>query len=204
MFLAASPIVEVEARALGNSGRYSGDNVLVSLRFAQRLRGNDQLSRQWRSGIFEGAHRSIRRRQHRVPGGFSPSGTGARRAAKKRSIRAGVRTKDIAASGTLLSQSVLRQNEAPIRFEELVCSTLATLRIDEVGGHRKAACSGLRCIPRIDSENIQRQFKPDCQLDTNDPIRRATSLGDKGSSCSFWASTCFMPTPQRRSCSTAK
>jgi hypothetical protein len=28
-------------------------------------------------------------------------------------------------------QSVLHQNEAPIPFEELICSTLATLRIDQ-------------------------------------------------------------------------
>ena len=39
MFLAASPIVEVEARTVGNSGRYSGDNVIVSLRFANGSEG---------------------------------------------------------------------------------------------------------------------------------------------------------------------
>ncbi len=39
MFFAGSPIVEVEARALGNSGRYSGDNVLVSLRFENGSEG---------------------------------------------------------------------------------------------------------------------------------------------------------------------
>ena len=39
MFLAASPIVEVEGRALSNAGRYSGDNVLISLRFANGCEG---------------------------------------------------------------------------------------------------------------------------------------------------------------------
>ena len=38
-FLAASPIVEVEGRAVGNSGRYSGDDVVVSLRFANGSQG---------------------------------------------------------------------------------------------------------------------------------------------------------------------
>ena len=44
MFLAGSPIVEVEARAVGTSARYSGDNVLVSLAFREWIAGNDQLS----------------------------------------------------------------------------------------------------------------------------------------------------------------
>ncbi len=39
MFLAASPIVEVDARAVGHSPRYSGDNVLISLRFANGSEG---------------------------------------------------------------------------------------------------------------------------------------------------------------------
>ena len=39
MFLAASPITEVEGRALKNSGRYSGDNVLISIRFANGSEG---------------------------------------------------------------------------------------------------------------------------------------------------------------------
>ena len=39
MFLAASPVVEVDARGVGNSGRYSGDNVLVSLRFGNGSEG---------------------------------------------------------------------------------------------------------------------------------------------------------------------
>src|SRR5207245_4654526 len=34
MFPAGAPIVEVDARALENAGRYSGETVLVSLRFA--------------------------------------------------------------------------------------------------------------------------------------------------------------------------
>ena len=55
MFLAGSPVVEVEARAVGNTGRYSGDNVLVVASFRERLRRNDQLSSQWRPIIFQRA-----------------------------------------------------------------------------------------------------------------------------------------------------
>src|SRR4029077_15964142 len=39
MFLAVSPIVEVEARSIKNSGRYSGDNLLISIHFANGSEG---------------------------------------------------------------------------------------------------------------------------------------------------------------------
>ena len=39
MFLVASPIAEVEAHALRSSQRYSGDNVLISIRFANGSEG---------------------------------------------------------------------------------------------------------------------------------------------------------------------
>ena len=80
MFLAGSPIVEVEARAIGNAGRYSGDNVAGLAAFCQRFRGNDQLSREWRSIVFQGADRSVRRGQHGGSRRFSPARTCARRA----------------------------------------------------------------------------------------------------------------------------
>ncbi len=44
---------------------------------------------------------------------------------------AGARTKGIAASGKHLTRFIQGKREAPFRFEDLVCSTLATLRIDE-------------------------------------------------------------------------
>ena len=39
MFLAGSPVVEVEARGVGSAGRYSGENILASLRFANGSEG---------------------------------------------------------------------------------------------------------------------------------------------------------------------
>ena len=39
MFLAGAPVAEVEARGVGGSSRYSGDNVLVSLRFRNGSEG---------------------------------------------------------------------------------------------------------------------------------------------------------------------
>ena len=75
MFLAASPVVEVEARAVGNSGRYSGDNVLVSLRFANGSEGTISYLANGDRVFLQGAHRGVRRRQHGGPGGFSPPRT---------------------------------------------------------------------------------------------------------------------------------
>ena len=99
MFLAASPIVEVEGRALAASPRYSGDNVLVSFALRQRIARNNQLSRQRGPCFFQGALRSFRRRRRCCARRFSPSRIGACRERNKTSTLAGVRTKAIAASG---------------------------------------------------------------------------------------------------------
>jgi predicted dehydrogenase/threonine dehydrogenase-like Zn-dependent dehydrogenase len=130
MFLASSPIVEVEARALGNSGRYSGDNVLVSLRFGNGSEGTisylangDRAFSKERIEVFGGGSTAVLedfRRLELVRGG------------RKETIRSRWRQdKGHRGEWDSFVQSVLRQNEAPIRFEELVCTTLATLRIDE-------------------------------------------------------------------------
>jgi predicted dehydrogenase len=130
MFLASSPIVEVEARALGNSGRYSGDNVLVSLRFGNGSEGTisylangDRAFSKERIEVFGGGSTAVLedfRRLELVRGG------------RKETIRSRWRQdKGHRGEWDSFAQSVLRQNEAPIRFEELVCTTLATLRIDE-------------------------------------------------------------------------
>ena len=130
MFLASSPIVEVEARALGNSGRYSGDNVVVSLRFHNGSEGTisylangDRAFSKERIEVFGGGSTAVLedfRRLQLVRGG------------RKETIHSRWRQdKGHRGEWDAFAQSVLRQNEAPIRFEQLVCSTLATLRIDE-------------------------------------------------------------------------
>jgi predicted dehydrogenase/threonine dehydrogenase-like Zn-dependent dehydrogenase len=130
MFLAASPVVEVDARAVGNSGRYSGDNVLVALRFGNGSEGTisylangDRAFSKERIEVFGGGSTAALedfRRLELVRGG------------RKETIHSRWRQdKGHRGEWEAFAQSVQRQNEAPIRFEELVCSTLATLRIDE-------------------------------------------------------------------------
>lgn len=130
MFLASSPIVEVEARAVGNSGRYSGDNVLVSLRFRNGSEGTisylangDRAFSKERIEVFGGGSTAVLEDFRRLE---------LVRAGRKETIHSRWRQdKGHRGEWDAFAQCVLRQNEAPIRFEELVCSTLATLRIDE-------------------------------------------------------------------------
>ncbi len=130
MFLAGSPIVEVEARALGNSGRYSGDNVLVSLRFGNGSEGTisylangDRTFSKERIEVFGGGSTAVLedfRRLELVRNG------------RKEIIHSRWRQdKGHRAEWAAFVQSVQRHDEVPIRFEELICSTLATLRVDE-------------------------------------------------------------------------
>jgi predicted dehydrogenase/threonine dehydrogenase-like Zn-dependent dehydrogenase len=130
MFLAASPIVEVEARAVGNSGRYCGDNVLVSLRFANGSEGTisylangDRAFSKERIEVFGGGSTAVLedfRRLELVRNG------------RKEILRSRWRQdKGHRGEWAAFVQAVQRQSQVPIPFEELVCSMLATLRLDE-------------------------------------------------------------------------
>ena len=55
MFLAGSPPSKSSARGLANSGRYSGDNVVVSLRFANGSRGTISYLANGDRVFFQGA-----------------------------------------------------------------------------------------------------------------------------------------------------
>ena len=156
MFLAASPVVEVDARGVGNSGRYSGDNVLVSLRFGNGSEGTisylsngDRTFSKERIEVFGGGSTAVLedfRRLELVRGG------------RKETIHSRWRQdKGHRGEWDAFAQSVQRRIEAPIPFEELVCSTLATLRIDEsvATGKRLAVDSAafLGAIPRTSIAN---------------------------------------------------
>lgn len=130
MFLAGSPVIEVEARAIGNSGRYSGDNVLVSMRFSNGSEGTisylangDRAFSKERIEVFGGGSTAVLedfRRLELVRNG------------RKETIHSRWRQdKGHRAEWDAFAKSVLKKREAPIPFEELVCSTLATLRVDE-------------------------------------------------------------------------
>ena len=130
MFLAASSIVEVEARPLGNSGRYSGDNVLVSLRFENGSEGT--------ISYLANGDRSFSKERIEVFGGGSAvvledfRNLELVRNGRKETIHSRWRQdKGHRGEWTAFVQAVQRKTEAPIAFEELVCSTLATLRVDE-------------------------------------------------------------------------
>jgi predicted dehydrogenase len=130
MFLAASPVVEVEARAVGNGGRYSGDNVLVSLRFANGsggtisyLANGDRSFSKERLEVFGGGAVAVLEDFRRLE---------LVRDGRKETVHSRWRQdKGHSSEWAAFAQFVQRKKDAPIGFEEIVCSTLATLRIDE-------------------------------------------------------------------------
>lgn len=130
MFLAASPIVEVAARPIGTSSRYSGDNVLVSLHFANGSEGTisylangDRSFSKERIEVFGGGSTAVLedfRRLELVRNG------------NKQTIRSRWRQdKGHVAEWAAFVAAVQQPGKPAIPFQEIVCSTLATLRVDE-------------------------------------------------------------------------
>jgi predicted dehydrogenase/threonine dehydrogenase-like Zn-dependent dehydrogenase len=131
MFLAGSPIVEVESRAIGGSPRYSGDNVLVSLRFGNGsvgsisyLANGDRAYSKERIEVFGGGCAAVLddfRKLELVRGG------------RKQKIHSRWRQdKGHRAEWEAFARSIVDSNAPPaIRFEEIVCATLATLGIEK-------------------------------------------------------------------------
>jgi predicted dehydrogenase len=130
MFLAASPIVEVEGRALASSQRYSGDNLIVSLRFANGSQGTisylangDRAFSKERLEVFGGSAVAVLddfRQLELVKNG------------KKQTVHSRWRQDKGHRGEWTAFANLLRQGQAaPIPFDDLVCSTLATLRIQE-------------------------------------------------------------------------
>ena len=130
MFLAASPITEVEGRALRNSGRYSGDNVLISIRFADGSEGTisylangDRAFSKERLEVFGGGAVAVLEDFRRLE---------LVRDGNKQTVHSRWRQdKGHRGEWTAFAESVRKGRTAPISFEDLVCSTLATLRIEE-------------------------------------------------------------------------
>ena len=130
MFLAASPIVEVEGRALRNSSRYSGDNVVISVRFANGSEGTisylangDRGFSKERLEVFGGGTVAVLEDFRRLE---------LMRDGHKRTTHSRWRQdKGHRSEWIAFAESVRKGQDAPISFDELVCSTLATLRIQE-------------------------------------------------------------------------
>jgi predicted dehydrogenase/threonine dehydrogenase-like Zn-dependent dehydrogenase len=130
MFLAGSSIVEVSGKAVGSSARYSGDNVLVSLRFANGSEGSisylangDRSFSKERLEVFGGGATAVLedfRRLELVRNG------------RKKTVNSRWRQdKGHVNEWGAFVRSLQPGTPPAIRFEELACSTLATLRIDE-------------------------------------------------------------------------
>lgn len=130
MFLASSPIIEVSARPVGNSARYSGDNVLISLHFANGSEGT--------ISYLANGDRSFSKERIEVFGGGS---TAVLEDFRHLELVRNGRTETIHSRwrqdkghrGEWLSftQFLERGGDPPIRFADIVGSTLATLRADE-------------------------------------------------------------------------
>lgn len=155
MFLSGSPIIEVDARGIGNSGRYSGDNVVIAMRFANGSEGT--------ISYLANGDRSFSKERIEVFGGRSAAALEDFRRlelvrnGRKEAIHSRWRQdKGHRGEWAAFSNSVLQSSEAPIRFEELVGSTLTTLRIDEsiATGNRLAVDAGGFL------ESIQRTLNP--------------------------------------------
>jgi len=130
MFLAGSPPVEAGARILGNSARYSADNVLVSLRFANGSEGTisylangDRAFSKERIEVFGGGRAAVLddfRRLELVHDG------------QRQTMHSRWRQdKGHRAEWEKFTECVISGGELPIPFDEIVASTLATIRIDE-------------------------------------------------------------------------
>ena len=127
-FLVGLSPVEVHSIGLGNSGQYSGDNVIISLRFADGshatihyLANGDKSFSKERVEVFSaGAVAALDdfRRLDLVRDG------------KKRTMRARWRQdKGHRAECDALASAIQESQSAPIPFDQIVGTTLATLRI---------------------------------------------------------------------------
>src|SRR6266849_1741307 len=195
MFLAGSPIVEVEAHAVGNSGRYSGDNVLASLRFANGSEGTisylangDRSFSKERLEIFGGGAVAVLEDFCRLE---------LLRNGRKQVIRSrwrqdkGHRGEWAAFTRSrLMTLCVLLSPPCACRSPWQPASVspsiplLSLIRLWKLPARIIDLLHEDRSIPR--------------SIHTNDSGRNKTS------SCSFWASTCFTPMPRLPLCRMVK
>jgi len=130
MFLAGSPIVEVVGRPLAGSSRYSGDNVLISFRFANGSEGSI-------SYLANGDRSFSKERIEVFGGGISAVLEDFRRLELVRNGRKNItrsrwrQDKGHQAEWNAFVRSLQQPGIEPIPFEEIVGSTLATIRIND-------------------------------------------------------------------------
>jgi predicted dehydrogenase len=128
MFLAGSSPVEVRASSVANSGRYSGDNVVVSLRFANGSQGTidylangDKSFSKERVEVFGGGAVALLEDFRRLE---------LIRHGKTQTVRARWRQdKGHRGECEALAAAIREGQTAPIPFDQIIGATLATLRI---------------------------------------------------------------------------
>lgn len=135
-FLAGSRIIEVEGSGVGSSPRYSGDNVLISLRFANGSRGT--------ISYLANGDRAFSKERLEIFGGGSAAVLDDFRClelfrnGRKETIRSRWRQdKGHRLEWDAFVRFLKQGGEPPIPFNDIVSSTLATLRIDESLATRK-------------------------------------------------------------------
>lgn len=136
LYLAGSPVTEVEACAVGSSSRYSGDNALISLRFASGSKGT--------ISYLANGDRSISKERIEIFGGGN---TVVLDDFRRLDLARGGRTKTVhsrwnkdkghRSEWAAFAASVEHRSQPAISLEDMVCSTLATLRIEQSVGTGK-------------------------------------------------------------------
>jgi predicted dehydrogenase len=129
-----------------NSGRYSGDNVLVSLRFANGSEGTisylangDRAFSKERIEVFGGGSTAVLEDFRRLE---------LMRNGRKETIHSRWRQeKGHRASGLPLCKSVQRQKRRRSGSRNWSARLWRLCAVDESVGHRKTACRGHRCLP---------------------------------------------------------
>jgi predicted dehydrogenase/threonine dehydrogenase-like Zn-dependent dehydrogenase len=130
MFLNSAPLVEVEARTVGDSARYSGDNLMATLRFSNGsvgtisyLASGDRAFSKERIEVFGGGHAAVLEDFRRLD--LAHNG-------RKETVRSRWRQdKGHRAEWAAFAESIQKAKEPPIPFEEIICSTLAIFRLEE-------------------------------------------------------------------------
>jgi predicted dehydrogenase/threonine dehydrogenase-like Zn-dependent dehydrogenase len=128
MHLAGSPIISVEAKSLGDSGRY-GESVLASLQFANGSQGT--------IGYLSTGDRTFSKERLEVFGGGAVAALEdfrhleLSRHGHKETVRSRWRQdKGHRAEWTAFVESI-RAGKPAVAFDDLICSSLATLRLKE-------------------------------------------------------------------------
>lgn len=130
MFLCGSPIIEIEAHGLRSTSRYSVDNVLIRLQFANGslgtviyLANGDRACPKERIEVFGGGSTAVLEDFRWLD---------LMRDGRTQRLRARLRQdKGHRAEWTAFADWIRSGQKPPISFEEVVCSTLATMGAEE-------------------------------------------------------------------------